>query len=104
VEITTYRYLEHVGPNTDWDEGYRTREEVEAHMAMDPLESTKEHLLEQGLSDEISALEQEIEALIMNAFERAESAPWPRWSDNPMVDGEIVSQMAAKHTSVEAND
>ena len=37
LEIETYRYREHVGPDYDWDLGYRTEHEVLEHMAKDPV-------------------------------------------------------------------
>ncbi len=39
LEIETSRYREHVGPNYDHELGYRSREEVEAAEARDPLKA-----------------------------------------------------------------
>ena len=37
VEVETYRYREHVGPNEDYDTGYRSRAELEKWQLRDPL-------------------------------------------------------------------
>lgn len=37
VEVRTFRYREHVGPNEDFAAGYRLREEMERWAASDPL-------------------------------------------------------------------
>ena len=37
VEVRTFRYREHVGPNEDFAAGYRAREEMERWAASDPL-------------------------------------------------------------------
>jgi len=73
LEIGTYRYLEHVGPNYDWDLGYRSEEEVRAHMARDPLPVVR------GKIDESAALkiESDIQDDVLAAFDHALAAPWP---------------------------
>lgn len=73
LEISTYRYREHVGPNYDWDEGFRTKEEVLAHMERDPLTFVKNQLD----VTQASLIESETEQLVREAFEQAIAAPWP---------------------------
>ncbi|MFQ6027791.1 MAG: thiamine pyrophosphate-dependent enzyme, partial [Dehalococcoidia bacterium] len=73
LEISTYRYREHVGPDYDWDLGYRTREEVEAHMAQDPLPVVRSKLSE----TEASGVEEEARGRVQAAFASALTAPWP---------------------------
>jgi pyruvate dehydrogenase E1 component alpha subunit len=63
LEISTYRYREHVGPLYDWDRGYRTEAEGRAWMARDPI---------CALPDEPSDVA-EIQAAII----AAEAAPFP---------------------------
>lgn len=68
VEIATCRYKEHVGPGEDLDAGYRSRSDVEAWQALDPLLQEKD--LVRRLTPEI---EREIDAAV--AF--AEASPMP---------------------------
>ena len=73
LEIATYRYREHVGPDYDWDLGYRTKEEVLEHMALDPLQ-----VIRAKLSDEdATVIENQIKRRVLAAFESAVAAPWP---------------------------
>lgn len=73
LEVSTYRFLAHVGPNYDWDLGYRTEAEVRDKMAQDPLGKVRAKL------DEPLAIgiEKSITERVLLAFERAEDAPWP---------------------------
>jgi len=73
LEISTYRYLEHVGANYDWDLGYRTKEEVLDHMARDPLPVIRAKLKEASAQ----LIESEINGQVLEAFEDALAAPWP---------------------------
>ena len=73
LEISTYRYREHVGPNYDWDLGYRTKEEVMERMARDPLGIVRSHVSE----EDAVIVEEEIKERVLAAFEHAEAAPWP---------------------------
>lgn len=73
VEVPTYRFREHVGPNYDWDLGYRTREEVEEEMARDQLITVRARI-----SDTIATeIESAATKQVMAAFDAAENAPWP---------------------------
>jgi TPP-dependent pyruvate/acetoin dehydrogenase alpha subunit len=72
VEIRTYRYKEHVGPGDDFDAGYRSRADLLAWQAHDPLIQNRE-LVERFKP----AIEGEIAAAI--AF--AENSPLPGRSE-----------------------
>ena len=72
-ECLTYRLKEHVGPNDDFQLGYRSRDEAEPWIANDPvrrlgeqLEPTKRH-----------KIEAEVEAEVREAFVFAEQSPFP---------------------------
>ncbi len=68
VEVTTFRSKEHVGPGEDYDCGYRSRAELEAWQAKDPL------LRDRALAARLApAIEREIDEAV--AF--AEASPWP---------------------------
>lgn len=72
-ECMTYRWKEHVGPNEDFDLGYRRREEAQPWIEGDEVKRLKS-MLDHKTCEEV---EQEIEAEIVNAFESAERAPFP---------------------------
>jgi len=73
LECLTCRWKEHVGPNEDFDLGYRSREEVNCWMERDPL-----RILKSSLTPGVSrAIESEIEAEIEDAFRFAEESPFP---------------------------
>ena len=77
LHIHTYRYRKHVGPEYDWDLGYRSREEVESHMAHDPDMDARLSLLRDRRGPSVEAMEQDVRRQVHEAFERAERAPWP---------------------------
>ena len=77
LHIQTYRYRKHVGPEYDWDMGYRSREEVEAHMEHDPVARAGRELLGRGHGPEVERIEQDIRRQVAEAFEKAEAVPWP---------------------------
>lgn len=78
VEIATYRWREHCGCYFDNDIGYRSVEEYEKNVTVDPLNNLMQQLLsDEKVSKEIKSLNQEIDKLISEAFERAELDPYP---------------------------
>lgn len=72
-ECLTYRLKEHVGPNDDFQLGYRTQEEAEAWIKSDPIEQLRAHLD----AAERRRIEVEVEDEIKDAFSFAEQSPWP---------------------------
>ena len=66
LEISTYRWREHCGPNVDDDLGYRSDEEVRIRKERDPLSQLQKELLTAGylthemISSEVAAIEREI--------------------------------------------
>jgi TPP-dependent pyruvate/acetoin dehydrogenase alpha subunit len=72
-ECLTYRLKEHVGPNDDFQLGYRTQEEAEAWVKSDPIEQLRAHLD----AAERRRIEMEVEDEIKDAFSFAEQSPWP---------------------------
>ena len=92
IEARAYRYR----PNTsnDDDTRYRSREEVEAWRARDPIVRLRAHLLASGALDERAAthLEAEIAELVAEAAAWAESQPYAApedallhtWAERPV--------------------
>ncbi len=72
-ECMTYRWKEHVGPNDDFDKGYRSIAEAEPWFAEDQVKRMAD-LLDPRLRRDIEA---EVEAEIREAFEFAEKSPFP---------------------------
>jgi len=72
-ECMTYRWKEHVGPNEDFDAGYRSRKEAEPWFNKDPVKQQGDVL---GLSVR-QGIEAEVEAEIREAFEFAERSAFP---------------------------
>ncbi len=79
LEISTYRKLEHCGPNDDDSLNYRPESEIKMFKDTDLIS-----VLEESLSvsaDESNQIKAEIEAEIDTAFEFAESSPFPTYSE-----------------------
>lgn len=72
VEIPTYRFKEHWGVGDDSHLGYRSREEIDAHIANDPL-----HVHQHRIPN-VETMEQEIRAEIDEAVAWAMESPEPR--------------------------
>jgi pyruvate dehydrogenase E1 component alpha subunit len=79
LECSTYRWREHVGPNWDYDAGYRSKEEVEAWIERCPIKRATAVCEATGLvtSGEIDAWRDAAEAEIARAIEVARAAPFP---------------------------
>ncbi len=76
IEYSTYRWLEHCGPNFDNDIGYRTELEFSNWQAKDPLQYCEQELL--GLSSKlIQEYHKKIQGEVDGAFEFAQASPFP---------------------------
>jgi len=83
LEFSTYRWREHCGPHFDNDIGYRTEQEFLEWQERDPLRCLEDDFKQMPSSvikqfDEIKA---QVTADIREAFELAESAPFPLQSE-----------------------
>jgi pyruvate dehydrogenase E1 component alpha subunit len=78
IELETYRWREHCGPNYDNDIGYRTPEEFAEWKARDPLVVSRQRIGADVLDDAaIDRMSAEIRAQIDAAFDFAERSPFP---------------------------
>lgn len=79
LEFSTYRWLEHCGPNYDNDIGYRTEEEYLAWKAKEPIDRFESVLLGESIlsAAEISEMDLVIAREVKDAFEFAEASPYP---------------------------
>lgn len=77
LELETYRYLEHCGPNLD--NNLRPKEEMDFWFKKDPVDIYKKKLLAAGILDEASINSQInlIKTEILEAFDFAERSPFP---------------------------
>ena len=72
LEVRTFRYKEHVGPGDDYDAGYRSKSELIAWQATDPLIQDKEL---------VAKLSPAIETEIASAVAFAEMSKTPGWDE-----------------------
>jgi TPP-dependent pyruvate/acetoin dehydrogenase alpha subunit len=73
LECFSYRWKEHVGPNEDYDKGYRSREEADPWMKNDQV-----RLMGEALDAAMRRrIESEVGDEIKEAFEFAEGSPFP---------------------------
>jgi TPP-dependent pyruvate/acetoin dehydrogenase alpha subunit len=79
VELATYRWREHCGPNYDNDIGYRTEAEFEAWRARDPITLFSQRLLREDVVDQpwIDTVDAGIGREIDDAFAFARTSPFP---------------------------
>jgi TPP-dependent pyruvate/acetoin dehydrogenase alpha subunit len=77
LEVKTYRWREHVGPNDDFHLGYRTATEAVPWKENDAVQRLRMQLSE----TERAKIEMEVEAEIREAFAFAESSPFPPESE-----------------------
>lgn len=79
LELETYRWREHCGPNYDNDIGYRSEAEFLEWKTKDPIERLQSQLLAEGrLSDmDLREMQDDIEQGIADAFDFAETSPFP---------------------------
>jgi pyruvate dehydrogenase E1 component alpha subunit len=73
IECRTYRWLEHVGPNEDFDAGYRASAEREPWLQSDQLIKVGALISD----DRRAAIDAEIETEIADAITFAETSPFP---------------------------
>jgi 2-oxoisovalerate dehydrogenase E1 component len=76
-ECLTYRLKEHVGPNDDFQLGYRSCEEAAPWVENDPIK----RLAGQIEPERRGRIETEVEAEIRDAFAFAEGSPFPEASE-----------------------
>jgi pyruvate dehydrogenase E1 component alpha subunit len=83
MELETYRWLGHVGPEDDDYLGYRPMDELDAWKEQCPIEGIKAVLLEKGILDKatIQDMETQIAKEIAGAFHFAKSSPFPEPKD-----------------------
>lgn len=81
IEAVMYRLTPH--STSDNDLAYRTKEEVEHHRKLDGLPRFRQYLLDSGIwtEEEDAKLEAEVAAIVKDATDYAEQAPYPAPED-----------------------
>lgn len=75
LQLRYFRYLEHVGVNQDFDAEYRSRDEFEQWLKVDPIKLQRRKLKDFGWEeDEIAELETDIDAKINSSIAAAKEA------------------------------
>lgn len=79
IECLTYRVREHVGPQFDYDRGYRSREEVEAWIKRCPISRLTTQLLNENILnfDQAQEMKAHWKVKADEAYAHALKAPWP---------------------------
>lgn len=76
LHLKYYRYLEHVGVNEDFNQGYRDRSEYERWRAKDPVELQRKKVLRWYSEDELQSAEAAINRQVAESVRKAELAPF----------------------------
>ena len=79
IEVDTYRYLEHCGPNNDDNLNYRPKKEVNYWTKRDPLLLTENYILKNKISTikKINLIKKKVNQSIKEAFKFAEKSKYP---------------------------
>lgn len=80
IEVLTYRYCAHVGPQPDDYLEYRPSDEIEAWRTKDPLRLLRATLLKNSLTEsELNKIDAAIEDEVRVSIEEAKAAAFPLW-------------------------
>jgi TPP-dependent pyruvate/acetoin dehydrogenase alpha subunit len=87
LEFSTYRWREHVGPNWDYQAGYRSKAEVDAWIERCPIKRATAELIDQGACTEqdVTLWREQYLQEIQTAVAAAKAAPFP--SVGQLMDG-----------------
>lgn len=79
IELSTYRWREHCGPNYDNDLGYRSVAEFKKWKSKDPIAKVQRDLMKDASMsrEDILTMEQNLNKEIKLAFEYARGSPFP---------------------------
>jgi len=79
LEFKTYRWMEHVGPNYDFDLGYRNEKEFQKWKERDPLilELQRLQTLHTNFEETIKEIDLDIDLEVDEIFNQAKSAKFP---------------------------
>ena len=83
IEVDTYRYLEHCGPNEDDHLNYRPKSEVKYWKTKDPVILMERYAIKNNIAslDKLKKIKSKIIRNINDAFMYAEKSPPPNYND-----------------------
>jgi TPP-dependent pyruvate/acetoin dehydrogenase alpha subunit len=78
IYLPYFRFLEHVGPKDDFGAGYRSKPEVEAFKAHDPILKFEKEILQNDLASpqELDQIKQSLKTQINASVAKAQKAPF----------------------------
>jgi TPP-dependent pyruvate/acetoin dehydrogenase alpha subunit len=79
IECVTYRWREHVGPDFDWNLGYRSRKEVDSWMSNCPIKKFEERELVPA--EERLRIHKKVQKKVDRAVRFAKESPFPGPAD-----------------------
>ena len=79
LEFSTYRWLEHCGPNWDDHLGYRKKNELKQWMTQCPIKKCEKDIKDEKIisDNDFRMIAESIDLEIQEAFEFAKSSPFP---------------------------
>ena len=78
LRFSWYRFLEHVGANTDFDAGYRSKPSDQELKLLDPVHKYEQYLISEGYeASKLQAIRKGIDLKIDRSVQRAKSASSP---------------------------
>jgi len=87
IEIDTYRWREHCGPNFDNDIGYRSEREFEHFLSLDPLSLLENELMQQKeIKIKMKKIRDDIFSKVSGAFVKAKKSPYPLVDNLPYME------------------
>lgn len=81
LNLTYYRYLEHVGVNEDFNAGYRPTPKPQEWLSNDPVYRLRQKLLKAGCSNSVESIEKQIQGQVLASRIKAQEAPFPDKSE-----------------------
>jgi TPP-dependent pyruvate/acetoin dehydrogenase alpha subunit len=89
LEVETYRFCGHVGPENDDVMAYRPEEEIESRKKSDPLIRLRGRIESSPQRSELARIDGDIEAEIREAIAHAKAAPFPtsHWAGSIVATG-----------------
>lgn len=77
LNLTYYRYLEHVGVNEDFNAGYRSAPSLDERILNDPVYQVRQKLIKDGCLSAVEEIERQIREQVLASRIRAQEAPFP---------------------------
>lgn len=77
LNLTYFRYLEHVGVNEDFTAGYRHAPGPQERLSNDPVYQLRQKLLEAGYANAVEEIEKQIRGQALASRIKAQKAPFP---------------------------